>query len=320
MGDLSADSSCRTGRGREGCRGAARGGHRTGIWRLAPAAAFGAALALTGCQGDNAPAPTVTVTVTATAPTASPQTVTATVTATPTPPAAPGGPDIVVFNGLPLTPVDPRFDVFLSDADPVVAAQIRQTYEVDYAVYVGGTARGTHKGVTEDVGLYAYWQVAFPDLGGTGSGPVLALAGADYPVIPRTPVTAAATDPALQSALTAYAESSRYLAGHALTATQQIDVDLDGDGALEHIVGSGDARYSALLLFGADATVIALLSGVADDDHNTAFHGAIADIDGDGAMEIVLSAPVYEGQNTRVYGYDDGVFSGAAATQDSIAP
>ena len=87
---------------------------------------------------------------------------------------------------------------------------------------------------------------------------------------------------------------------------EMISVDLDGNGKDEYIIAFDSAnqgQLSLLCLFDNNLNIVSYMT-IADRRGNEAadrysnlekFYGQVADIDGDGTMEILVSQPVYEG-------------------------
>ena len=148
-----------------------------------------------------------------------------------------------------------------------------------------------------------------------GEPGAVAVLGATWDLVPRPVTISDAPGDRLQTALD-------HLAANGIDDTappfvQHVEADLDGDGAAEGVLvverlgddrlgGPGD--YSLTMVFGdGSSAVVAESYGVADNPYVLAHVvSAVADLDGDGVMEVVADNRYYEGTGSVAWEYAPG--------------
>lgn len=93
--------------------------------------------------------------------------------------------------------------------------------------------------------------------------------------------------------------------------TTSLLADLDGDGTFELILG-GDARVSQILIYTGDGYALSSTLTLGDDGARIVTSIELADLDGDGSLEIILqstsSEPFYKGTRLDIFSQVDGIF------------
>ena len=93
---------------------------------------------------------------------------------------------------------------------------------------------------------------------------------------------------------------------------QYVEGDLDGDGDAEAVVAAsrgealaGPGDYSVVMVFGDGAEAVVSESyGVSDNPYVlNLVVAAVADLDGDGSMEVVFDSSYYEGSGSAAHAY-----------------
>ncbi len=93
---------------------------------------------------------------------------------------------------------------------------------------------------------------------------------------------------------------------------QYVETDLDGDGDAEAVLAAargealaGPGDYSVVMLFGDGVEAVVSESyGVAENPYVlNLVVAAVADLDGDGAMEVVFDSSYYEGSGSAAHVY-----------------
>jgi hypothetical protein len=163
-------------------------------------------------------------------------------------------------------------------------------------------------------------------VGHTQSG-AIAITGASWNVVPRAVTTDGVAPADLVAEGTSFLES-RGLSDPEPIVAQYLRFDLDDDGADEELLV---IRRIPLDLFGnADSYSLVLMRKLIDVEHGTlvvefsqgaadnpyvVFHAvtAIADLNGDDRMEIVIDGYYYEGSGTAAWEYVDDDLGTVAA-------
>lgn len=207
---------------------------------------------------------------------------------------------------------DPRFDANVVVGQPLRLARIGQDPTVSRVIEAteGCTELQGPRGVS--------LPIAWPSDPNNLDAPS-AIGVASSRVIVSRPITSLNNNNPTYTAIV-----QRYMATKSVVIDQLLRVDLDGDGTDEVIIVARDPRldpgvtplggeYSVVLLrriVNGAVTTIALQQNVdpvptstdAQYPSSTRNHvDAIADLNGDGAMEIIVSSRTYEGHSTSVY-------------------
>jgi hypothetical protein len=155
----------------------------------------------------------------------------------------------------------------------------------------------------------------------------IAITGASWNVVPRTVTTDGAAPPDLIAEATAFLDS-RGLSDPEPVAAQYLTFDLEGDGGEEELLvirripenlfGNADSYSLVLMRKLIDvehATLVIEFSQGAGDNPYVVFHAAtaVADLNGDDKMEIVIDGYYYEGSGTAAWEYVDDDLGTVAA-------
>jgi len=159
-----------------------------------------------------------------------------------------------------------------------------------------------------------------PPLLVTHEGPgEIAVAGANWNLTPRAVETASEAPSDLIAEGVSFIED-RGLSDPEPNVAQYLTFDLDGDGSTEEalvlnrlsggLIGNANS-YSLVIMrkrldVEVEPLIVAYSQGVADNAYVVSyFVSAIADLSGDGKMELVLDSHYYEGNGTSVHEYID---------------
>ena len=204
-----------------------------------------------------------------------------------------------------------------------------------YRLCENGTVLQTAEGLVTESGWENIWCLSFED-----ANPELAVGGTHDPY-PRQMQPSHADYTALTAKMNEAFSAQ-------LTVCEAYEIDLDGDGAAEHLVtlADRDACTFLKLLLDKNGEVAAYLTVLqqqldlyADGELRALFSeqvrelfaedlevGALvsgtecADLNGDGCMEIVADIPVYEAFWHQQWSYIDGVLIGPSRVDTSVLP
>lgn len=147
----------------------------------------------------------------------------------------------------------------------------------------------------------------------------IAVAGADWNLTPRSVATGASAPADLVAEGAAFIED-RGLSDPSPNVAQYLIFDLEGDGTDEELlvlnrlpeglIGNADSYSLVLMRKQLDiepaTLIVAYSQGVADSPYVVSFFvSAVADLNGDDKMELVVDSHYYEGNATSVFEYRD---------------
>ena len=281
-------------------------------------------LLLVGCGSTAAPPP-----LPSSGPTSDPTTTTSTIESTATIPEATATavpelePPLVVSSSGLLGYYDGTNWV---PGEAVVDVEGGEEYQVVDLGGIAGSATGSSLGICEPSQTPMIHLDPSLPVGHTEPG-AIAITGASWNVVPRAVTTDGVAPADLVAEGTSFIESQGLSDPEPIIA-QYLTVDLDDDGAEEELLvirripqdlfGNADS-YSLVLMrklidVEHGTLVIEFSQGAADNPY-VVFHSvtAIADLNGDDRMEIVIDGYYYEGSGTSAWEYvDDDVGTVAA--------